>query len=115
MPLKCCNIVGVVAAHRLLQISVGPYSKAQQLVQIVDKGADNSVSGGWICGVQGGFSRVGCFLQADKRASVAFLFVWCLALVRSRQRGGRKQHRLVRLLASLRTPPAARSPVQVSA
>src|SRR6266481_5342340 len=116
MPLKCCNIVGFVTAHRLLQISVGPYSKAQQLVQIVDKGADNSVSGGWICGVQGGgFSRVRCFLQADESASLLFLFGSSLALVRSRRRGARRQHRRVHLLVLSRTPPAARSPVQVSA
>src|SRR6266436_5296564 len=68
---------------RLLQISVGPYSKTQQLVQIVDKGADNSVSGGWICGVQGGgFSQVPCFLQANESASLLFLFGSSLALAR---------------------------------
>src|SRR5260370_36393729 len=97
-------------------MSVSPYSKAQQLVQIVDKGADNSVPGGWICGVQGGgFLRVPCFLQADKSASSPFLFVCCLAFVASCLRGAHKQHRRARLLVLSRTPPAARSPVQVSA
>src|SRR6266404_5199821 len=92
------------------------HSRTQQPVQIVDKGADNSVPGGWICGVQGGgSSRVPCFLQADESASSSFLFGSSLALVRSRPRGARRQHRRVRLLVLSRTPPAARSPVQVSA
>jgi len=55
-------------------------------VQIVDKGADNSVSGGWICGVQGGgFSQVPCFFKPTK-VLLCCLFGSSLALARSRRR-----------------------------